>query len=112
MDTFHRSRKKGAALCGVLILVLSIGCVLGCNAWSSVHPIGGHDILDSEDFIVSNVLLPLGSMVHLFFCVSRLKYQAETNTSKGLRVHARMKRYFRLVLPLLILAVFFIGLFA
>lgn len=96
MDTFHRSRKKGAALCGVLILALSIGCVLGCNARSSVHPIGGHDILDSEDFIVSNVLLPLGSMVYPFFCVSRLKYQAEANTGKGLRVHARMKRYFRL----------------
>ena len=117
MDTFHRSRKKGAALCGVLILALSIGCVLGYNVWSGVHPIGRRDILDSEDFIVSNVLLPLGSLVYLLFCVSRFgwgfeKYQAEANTGKGLRVHTWMKWYFRLVLPLLILAIFFIGLFA
>lgn len=117
MDTFHRSRKKTSALCGVLILALSIPCVLGYNVWSGVHPIGGRDILDSEDFIVSNVLLPLGSLVYLLFCVSRFgwgfeKYQAEANTGKGLRVHTWMKWYFRLVLPLLILAIFFIGLFA
>ena len=117
MDTFRWSRKKASALCGVLILALSIPCVLGYNVWSGVHPIGGRDILDSEDFIVSNVLLPLGSLVYLLFCVSRFgwgfeKYQAEANTGKGLRVHTWMKWYFRLVLPLLILAIFFIGLFA
>ena len=117
MDTFRWSRKKTSALCGVLILALSIPCVLGYNVWSGVHPIGGRDILDSEDFIVSNVLLPLGSLFYLLFCVSRFgwgfeKYQAEANTGKGLRVHTWMKWYFRLVLPLLILAIFFIGLFA
>ena len=117
MDTFRWSRKKASALCGVLILALSIPCVLGYNVWSGVHPIGGRDILDSEDFIVSNVLLPLGSLAYLLFCVSRFgwgfeKYQAEANTGKGLRVHTWMKWYFRLVLPLLILAIFFIGLFA
>ena len=117
MDTFRWSRKKASALCGVLIFALSIPCVLGYNVWSGVHPIGRRDILDSEDFIVSNVLLPLGSLVYLLFCVSRFgwgfeKYQAEANTGKGLRVHTWMKRYFRLVLPLLILAIFFIGLFA
>ena len=117
MDTFRWSRKKASALCGVLIFALSIPCVLGYNVWSGVHPIGGRDILDSEDLIVSNVLLPLGSLVYLLFCVSHFgwgfeKYQAEANTGKGLRVHTWMKRYFRLVLPLLILAIFFIGLFA
>ena len=117
MDTFRWSRKKASALCGVLIFALSIPCVLGYNVWSGVHPITGRDILDSEDFIVSNVLLPLGSLVYLLFCVSRFgwgfeKYQAEANTGKGLRVHTWMKWYFRLVLPLLILAIFFIGLFA
>ena len=117
MDTFRWSRKKASALCGVLIFALSIPCVLGYNVWSGVHPIAGRDILDSEDFIVSNVLLPLGSLVYLLFCVSRFgwgfeKYQAEANTGKGLRVHTWMKWYFRLVLPLLILTIFFIGLFA
>ena len=117
MDTFRWSRKKASVLCGVLILALSIPCVLGYNVWSGVHPIGGRDILDSEDFIVSNVLLPLGSLVYLLFCVTRFgwgfeKYQAEANTGKGLRVHTWMKWYFRLVLPPLILAIFFIGLFA
>ncbi len=114
MDNFGWSRKKAALINGIIILVASIPCVLGYNVWSNIHPIGGRDILDSEDFIVSNILLPLGSLVYLLFCVTRYgwgfeKYREEANIGKGLKVAAWMKWYFLLVLPVLILAIFIIG---
>lgn len=114
MDNFGWSRKKAALINGIIILVASIPCVLGYNVWSNIHPIGGRDILDSEDFIVSNILLPLGSLVYLLFCVTRYgwgfeKYREEANVGKGLKVAAWMKWYFLLVLPVLILAIFIIG---
>ena len=114
MDNFGWSRKKAALINGIIILVASIPCVLGYNVWSNIHPIGGRDILDSEDFIVSNILLPLGSIVYLLFCVTRYgwgfeKYREEANIGKGLKVAAWMKWYFLLVLPVLILAIFIIG---
>ena len=114
MDNFGWSRKKAALINGIIILVASIPCVLGYNVWSNIHPIGGRDILDSEDFIVSNILLPLGSLVYLLFCVTRYgwgfeKYREEANIGKGLKVAAWMKWYFPLVLPVLILAIFIIG---
>ena len=110
MDNFGWSRKKAALINGIIILVASIPCVLGYNVWSNIHPIGGRDILDSEDFIVSNILLPLGSLVYLLFCVTRYgwgfeKYREEANIGKGLKVAAWMKWYFLLVLPVLILEI-------
>ena len=115
MDNFNWSRKKTAVICGLVILIASIPCVLGYNILSGVHPIGGRDILDSEDFLVSNILLPLGSLVYLLFCVTKFgwgfkNYQAEANLGKGLKVAGWMKWYFLLVLPILILLIFVIGL--
>ena len=115
MDTFGWSRRKAALINGVLILILSIPCVLGYNLWSGFHPIGGRDILDSEDFLVSNILLPLGSLVYLLFCVTRWgwgfkNYQAEANLGKGPKVASWMKWVFLCVLPIMILAIFIIGL--
>ncbi len=114
MDNFGWSRKKAALINGIIILVASVPSVLGYNVWSNIHPIGGRDILDSEDFIVSNILLPLGSLVYLLFCVTRYgwgfeKYREEANIGKGLKVAAWMKWSFLLVLPVLILAIFIIG---
>ena len=91
MDTLGWSRKKAALINGVVILIASIPCVLGYNLWSNVHLIGGRDILDTEDFIVSNILLPLGSLVYLLFCVTKFgwdfdNYRKEANTGKGLRL--------------------------
>ena len=71
MDMFGWSRKKAALVNCIAILVLSLPCVLGYNVWSNLHLIGGRDVLDSEDFIVSNLLLPLGSLVYLLFCVTK-----------------------------------------
>ena len=115
MDNFGWSRKKASAINGIIIFAASIPCVLGYNLLSSFHPIGERDVLDSEDFLVSNILLPLGSLVYLLFCVTRFgwgfdKYAAEANTGRGLKVRAWMKPYFRYVLPLFILAIFIIGL--
>ena len=115
MDNFGWSRKKAVLLnCG-FILVASLPCVLGYNLWSNVHIIGGRDILDSEDFIVSNLLLPIGSLVYLLFCVSKWgwgfdKYIAEANTGSGLKMSPKLKPYFRFVLPVLILVILIQGL--
>ena len=73
------------------------------------------DVLDSEDFLVSSILLPLGSLVYLLFCVTRWgwgfkNYQAEANAGKGLKVAGWMRWLFMIVLPIMILAIFIIGL--
>ena len=115
MDNFGWSRKKAAILNGVIILLASIPCVLGYNILSDFHPIGGRDVLDSEDFLVSSILLPLGSLVYLLFCVTRWgwgfkNYQAEANTGKGLKVASWMRWVFLIVLPIMILIIFIVGL--
>ena len=115
MDLFGWSRKKAALINGVIILIASVPCVLGYNVLSDFHPIGGRDVLDSEDFLVSSILLPLGSLIYLLFCVTRWgwgfkNYQAEANAGKGMKVAGWMRWLFMIVLPLMILAIFIIGL--
>mgnify|MGYP004629023645 FL=1 len=115
MDTLGWSRKKAAVVNCAFVLLASLPCVLGYNVWSGLHLIGGRDVLDSEDFLVSNLLLPLGSLVYLLFCVTKWgwgfeNYQAEANTGKGLKVQGWMKYYFRFVLPVLILVILVEGL--
>ncbi len=68
IDMFGWSRNKAALINGVIILIASMPCVLGYNVWSNLHLIGGRDVLDSEDFMVSNLLLPIGSLVYLLLC--------------------------------------------
>ncbi len=115
IDNFGWSRKKAALLnCG-FILLASLPCVLGYNVWKDIHPIGGRDILDSEDFLVSNLLLPLGSLVYLLFCVSRSgwgydRYLEEANAGEGLKLPRWLKPYFQFVLPALILLILIQGL--
>lgn len=115
MDNFGWSRKKSSLINFAVLLIASIPCALGYNLWSGVKLIGGRDILDSEDFIVSNILLPLGSLVFLFFCVTRWgwgfkNYLDEANTGDGIKLPAWLGGYFKFVLPVLILAVFVLGL--
>ena len=62
LDMYKVDRKKAVLINGVIVLIASIPCVLGYNIWSDLHLIGGRDVLDSEDFIVSNLLLPIGSV--------------------------------------------------
>ena len=115
MDTFGWSRKKASVINGILLLVLSLPCVFGYNIWSNLHIIGARDVLDSEDFIVSNLLLPCGSLVYLLFCVSKWgwgfdKYLAEVNRGTGLKLSPKLKIYFQWVLPVLILIILLQGL--
>ena len=115
MDMFGMSRKKAALINCIIILIASLPCVLGYNVWSNLHPIGGRDILDSEDFLVSNLLLPLGSLVYLLFCVTKWgwgfdHYLEEANTGKGLKLGRFLKPYFQFVLPVLILIILIQGL--
>lgn len=115
MDTFGWSRKKASAIGCVALLILSLPCVFGYNIWSELKLIGGRDVLDTEDFIVSNLLLPLGSLVYLLFCVTKWgwgfdKYLDEVNTGAGLKISRKLKPYFQFVLPVLILVIFIQGL--
>ena len=108
IDMFGWSRNKAALVNGVIILIASLPCVFGYNIWSDLNLIGGRDVLDSEDFIVSNLLLPIGSLVYLLFCVTIWgwgfeKYLDEANTGKGLNISKKLKPYFQFILPLLIL---------
>ncbi len=116
MDMFGWSRKKAALINCIVIMAASMPCVLGYNLWSGLHLIGGRDVLDSEDFIVSNLLLPIGSLIYLLFCVTKWgwgfdKYIEEANTGKGLKIAKKLKPYFQFVLPVLILIILIQGLF-
>ena len=115
MDTFGWSRKKASVINGVILLIASLPCVFGYNIWSNVHLIGGRDVLDSEDFLVSNLLLPIGSLVYLLFCVSKWgwgfdRYLDEANKGEGLKISPKLKPYFQWVLPVLILIILIQGL--
>ena len=99
----------------IFILLASMPCLLGYNVLSGVHLIGGRDVLDTEDFLVSNLLLPLGSLVYLLFCTTRWgwgfdSYLAEANAGEGLKLSAKLKPFFQFVLPALILLIFISGL--
>ncbi len=115
IDSFGWERKKAVIVCCIAMLIFSMPCVLGYNLWSGVHPFPGKDILDSEDFIVSNLLLPIGALIYLMFCVSKWgwgfdNYLAECNKGEGLKMPAWLKPYFQFVLPILILVILIQGL--
>lgn len=115
IDNFGMSRVKSVIINGVILFAASVPCVLGYNIWSDITPIGTKDILDSEDFLVSNLLLPIGCMVYLLFCVTKWgwgfdKYIEEANTGSGIRISKKLKPYFQFVLPVLILVILVTGL--
>lgn len=115
MDMFGWSRNKAALINCIVILIASLPCVLGYNVWSNLHLIGGRDVLDSEDFIVSNLLLPIGSLIYLLFCVTKWgwgfeKYCEEANTGDGIKISKKLKAYFQFILPILIVFILIQGL--
>ncbi len=115
MDMFGWSRKKACIIDCIAILILSVPCVLGFNVLSGFQPLGeGSTVLDLEDFIVSNILLPIGSLIFVLFCVTRYgwgwdRFVAEANEGKGLKVAKWMRPYMTYVLPLIVFAIFIIG---
>lgn len=109
------SRKKACLINFILMTILSLPCVLGFNLLSGITPFGdGSTIMDLEDFIVSNVILPIGSLVYLLFCTSRYgwgwdKFIEEANTGKGMKMAKGLRIYMAYILPIVILAIFVIG---
>ena len=117
MELTGCSRKKSGLVNLVLITALSLPCVLGYNLWSwDGFAVFGGAVLDVEDFLVSNIFLPLGSLVYLLFCVTRYgwgwsKYKEEANTGHGLKVHDWMRPYLTYILPLIVLFIFVFGIY-
>ena len=113
MDLWNWTRKKAVLVNIVAVTILSIPCVLGFNVWSDVS-ILGFGIMDFEDFMVSNNLLPLGSLVYLFFCVSKYgwgwdNFMAEVNQGKGMKFPKWIRIYVTYILPLIVLFIFVQG---
>ena len=116
MELTGAGRKKVCLWNMAAIILLSVPCVLGFSLWSwDWLAVFGGTILGLEDFIVSNLLLPVGSLVYLLFCVTRYgwgwdKFKAEANTGKGLKIKNRMRGYMVYALPLIVLFIFIFGL--
>ena len=117
MELTGCSRKKSSLVNLVLIILLSMPCVLGYNLWAwDGFAVFGGAVLDVEDFLVSNLFLPLGSLVYLLFCVTRYgwgwqNYKKEVNTGEGLKVQDWMRGYLTYVLPLIVVFIFAFGLY-
>lgn len=115
MDLWGWSRKKTVLVNIFVVILLSLPCVLGFNLFKDFHPLGGtSNILDLEDFLVSNNLLPLGSLVYLLFCVTRYgwgwdNFIEEANAGRGIKFPRRIRGYLTFVLPLIVLFIFIQG---
>ena len=112
------SRKKTCLISCVGIFLLSLPCILGYNLWSSFKPIAGRDVLDSEDFLVSTLLLPLGSLIFIIFCTARFgwgfkKFTDEANQGDGLKISTSkwMQFYMTWILPVIVCIIFVLGLY-
>lgn len=115
MDLTGWSRKKTCLVCCPAMLVLSLPCIFGFNLLNGITPLGaGSNLMDLEDFVVSNVLLPVGSLVFALFCTTKFgwgwnNFKAEANEGKGIKVHNWMRVYMTYILPLIIFALFIVG---
>lgn len=116
-DLFGWSRKRACVYNCIALLILSLPCVLGYNVLSGVHPLGGTtNIMDLEDFLVSNIILPGGSLVFIIFCTSRYgwgwkNFVNEANQGKGAKVKPWMRKYMTYVLPVILGVLLVTGLF-
>ena len=113
MDLTGCSRKKAVVINLIAIIVLSLPCVLGFNVLSGLKLPGG-SVLDFEDFLVSNNLLPIGSLVYLLFCTSRYgwgfrNFMKEANTGEGIKFPSWARFYVSYILPVIVLVIFFMG---
>ena len=115
MDLFHFSRKKSVGINILLIAVLSIPCILGFSVWSDFQPLGaGTNIMDLEDFLVSNNILPLGSVVYLLFCTHKngwgwKNFIQEANSGQGMKFPEKVRGYMTYVLPWIVVIIYLKG---
>ena len=117
MDNYKWSRRKSVVINFISILLLSLPCALENNLLKGVTILGNKGVLDSWDFLVSNLLLPLGSIAIILFCVWRNgwgwnEYLKEANTGKGIKMPGSkaVKIYLGVVLPILVFTVMILGL--
>ncbi|MBR1453763.1 MAG: sodium-dependent transporter [Lachnospiraceae bacterium] len=114
-DLTNWSRVKASIICCIAIIILSIPCALGFNVWSNIMPLGeGTGIMDLEDFIVSNCLLPLGSLVYVVYCTNKFgwgwdNFVKEANEGKGLKISNGIYLYCKFILPIIIFIIFALG---
>ena len=117
MELTGFNRKKSSIVNMILVALLSMPCVLGFNLWSfDWLGVFGGSFLDFEDFLVSNIWLPLGSLIYLLFSTSKfprtsIKYKEEANTGKGIKIHNWMRVYLTYILPLIVLFIFAFGIY-
>ena len=115
MDLWDWPRKKACLINIGLLIVLSLPCVLGFNVWSGVHPLGGTStILDFEDFLVSNNILPLGALVYVAFCCCKrgwgwAPFLQEANTGQGPKFPQWIRLYAKYAIPAIVLVVLVMG---
>lgn len=115
MDLWGWGRKKAVSLNIVLVIILSMPAVLGFNVWSGFQPLGpGTNIMDLEDFIVSNNILPLGSVIFVLFCASHRgwgweNFLKEANTGSGLKFPGGIRMYMFVVIPLVVAVIYLKG---
>ena len=118
VDARGWSRGKSCLVNALLVAVLSLPCVVGFNLLSGIHPLGGDStIMELEDFIISNNILPLGSLVYVLFCTWNKRgwgwnaFVEEANTGKGLRFPKKMYFYCKYALPLILLVLWGYGIY-
>ena len=115
MDLFGWSRKQSGLFNAIVMFILSVPCALGFNVWSFIQPLGeGSSVLDFEDLIVSNYILPIGAFVFVLFCTSRYgwgwdNFVKEADEGDGMKVQKWMRPYVTYVLPLIVILVFILG---
>ena len=109
------SRSKASLICCIGMIILALPCALGPNVLKSFQPFGpGSEVLDLEDFIVSNCILPLGSLTFVLYCTSKLGwgwegFVTEANTGKGLKISNKLYPYCKYILPVIIFIIFALG---
>lgn len=113
-ENFGWQKKKAVAFNFIFVLATSIPCVLGFNLLSGLT-VGGKNVLDMEDFLVSNLLLPIGALIYLLFCVTKWgwgfdSYLSECNRGKGIKMPRWLGPYFKFILPVMILVILVTGL--
>lgn len=113
LELTKMKRGKVALINIILMIILTLPCILSFTVWSDFQ-IGGKGIMDLEDFAVSNVMLPLGSLFYVLFCTSRYgwgwdQYFAEVNAGKGLKITKWLRPYLSFVLPVILVILFFVS---
>ena len=113
LELTKMKRGKIAIINIILLFVLSLPCILGFTVWSD-FAIAGKGIMDLEDFTVSNIMLPLGSLFYVLFCISRYgwgwdNYLNEVNSGKGMKMAKWLRPYLTYILPVILIVVFIVS---